>query len=172
MRKLFLPSTEAQPLFPFEDLTDHNASVLECSLTESLTVDSSHEAAEKTSLAYRQAHPAIDIGSQRSFGGSYVHAVSHGTTVMEAIDNQVAGSFSQRSNAIMVAVAVTKILDAAANEEFRDHATEALFEFKEQMPNTADVITYTSRPHLGHLTDYAVLGAAIERKLVLGSSEY
>jgi hypothetical protein len=49
---------EAQPLFPFEDLNNRNAGLLEVMLANQLFVSAGHTAAEQTRWAFRVGHPA------------------------------------------------------------------------------------------------------------------
>ena len=167
MSEIVLSEIEAQKLFPYEDLTDRNANQLSLMLANKLIVSEGHKAAEQVNWAYRVGHPSIEKGTQRIFDGTYIEAISHGVAVLEAMNVHLNGIYADQSDMLVVNSSAHDILGGATEARLRDHAVSSLEEFKQDMPRTTEVISEASQRFFGPLTEYAVLGAAIQRKLVL-----
>ncbi len=170
MGEIVISSVETQELFPYEDATDSNAQHLSLMLANKLLVETGHKAAENVSWAFRVGHPSIERGTQRIFDGGYIEAISHGIAVLEAMNVYLNGMYADRSNALVVNLSAHELL-SGAEARLRNQAISSLQEFKERMPRTTEVISDASQRFFGPLTEYAVLGAAIERKIVLDAVE-
>lgn len=160
---------EPQPGFPLEDLSDKNASTLELLLANKLIVDEWHDVAENIAWAFRVGHPAAVRGAERIYDGAHVEAVSHGVAVLEAMNTAVIGSVASDADMFRVNASAHDLISNASEGRLRGHSIAAIQDFREEMPRTAEVVQSTSRRFFGSLTEYAILGAALERRIVLDS---
>lgn len=159
----------AQPNFPAEDLTDENASVLELLLGNSLVVQQGHDQAERHNWVFRIGHPTAVRSAQRLYDGSYIDAVEHGVAVFEAMNVAVVGMHAAQTDVFKVNSNAYDLLAGFSDGRLRNETIDALQQFMEDLPRTAEVIASTSRRYVGPLTDYALLGASIEQKMILDS---
>ena len=158
---------EAQPEFPQQDLTERNAEFLELMLANHAVVTNSHEFAEMGAWAFKVGHPAIRAGVEQVYDGDRVVAIEHGVMVFEAMNVAVVG-LAASNDMIVVNRAATGLLRQATSEGRLAHQViNAIDVFKAQMPRSAEVLVSASRRFVGPLTDYALLGAALEREIAL-----
>lgn len=130
-----------------------------------------HKVSESSSWAYKVGHPAIERGSARIWSGVHIDAMSHGVSILEAINFYLAGIYADRSDMFVVNSVAHDILSGASESRLQGHAFDTLHDFKEQMPRTTEVISEASERFYGRMTEYAVLGAALERKIVLDAAD-
>ena len=167
---LLLATTEPQPEFPLHDLTRHNADALSLMMANEAILTSLHGPGESSSWAYRVGHPAAVRSSQRIYDGAPVGAVSHGAMVFEALHAAV--SASSRLDGIAVNKAAIWLTSQATDSELSTAMVDAVDTFRAQMPNTAEVIAESSYRFIGPLTHYAILGAALERDIVITALDF
>ncbi len=158
---------EPQPIFPLEDLTERNAEMLELMLANKMALDREHMASEMGALMYRVAHPAIVDTSSRTFDPPYVDAISHGITMFEAISGYVVSSVGQDVDPIVVNFNAKVLMDASNDAQLQMKANESAEVFRDDMPRTTEVIIAGTKRFYGSLTNYALLGAAMERQFQL-----
>lgn len=160
---------ETQPSFPLEDLSDKNAETLELLLSNKLIVSEFHDVAEKSAWAFKVGHPATTHCAGRLYDGAYIEAVSHGAAVLEAMNTAVVGVAASEADMFRVNSSAHDLISHASEGRLRGHSLAALDDFRDQMPLTAEVVGSASRRFFGALTDYAILGAALERRIVVDS---
>ena len=158
---------EAQPGFPEDDLSDKNADALELLLANKLVVQQSHTAAEQAEWAFCVGHPAAVEGGSSAVDieGARVAALEHGVMVFEAIAVAVAG-LKVTQDKLAINHAVMSVRGARVGDTIQQ-VLEMEDQFRDEMPRTVGVIESTSRRHFGPATNYAVLGAALERHIAL-----
>ncbi len=136
-------------------------------LANKAIITSSHKLAEMGAWAFRVGHPATTAGASRFYEGDSVAAVEHGVMVFEAMTVAVVG-LGASNDMLKVNRAATKLFSPATRESrLSEQMTNALDVFKTKMPRSADVIVSASRRFVGHFTEYALLGAALEREIAL-----
>lgn len=164
MTELITSSVTMQPEFPHDDLTVGNASILQLMLANKLVARDYHEGAENAGILFRTLHPALD----NTIGDS--PAISHGTTIFEAIHAAVASTTVPDVEHPELQIALVKP-DVVRALGSRAGVLQLASEFRSEMPRTAETIVetfprvYTADPQ------YLVAGAAIERKIVLDALE-
>lgn len=161
---------EAQPRFPYEDLTDNNADMLELMLANIELVEHGHTAAEDVSWVFRVGHPALMDGIDRVYDAPKVDAVNHGITTFEALSAMVT-SETPLTHDFFVANARAAELSAKFKErDLRDYIDRSIEAFQTETPKTTEIVARSSRRFYGSLTHYAVLGAALSRQFELESA--
>lgn len=165
----FRMSLETQPNFPLVDLTEGNAATLEIMLGNALFVEQGHELAERTTFAFRTGHPTTVFSAKQLFDGTYVAAIEHGVTMLEAIYTSVSGGAAEADTLRITSSARSMLLRAQQNC-LLDGALTAFETFRTEMPRTTEVISNTSHRFFGPLTERAVFGAALERQIIIDAS--
>lgn len=100
--------------------------------------------------------------------GERVAAVEHGVMTFEAMTVAVAGLNVSRDILAVNQGAMTVCGAREGNNSRR--MLGILEEFQSQMPRAAEVITASSARLVGPLTDYALLGASLERYITLSEA--
>lgn len=162
-------SLRIQPEFPLVDLTDPNAEFLELLLANEHVVKKGHELAENFNWVYRVGHPAVMHSAERMLDGTYISAVSHGVAVLEAMSSAVSGTCTADADKFMFNVKAYEMIRDASEGGLRGKSIDTLQGFREQMPRATEVIGSTSQRLFGPLTEYAILGAALERQIIVDS---
>lgn len=155
-----------QPRFPREDLTDENASLLELMMANHELLERSHTAVEQLSYLFQVGHKSIRSRASHLFDDTdRIAALDHGITSFEAITAMVDGS-SMVSDIIPVHNQALRIMHMDETE-LGSHIDQALDDFRQQTPRTAEVVRASSSRFHGPLTTYALLGAAMSRHFEL-----
>ena len=169
MNKL-LVGVEAQPRFPHEDLTEDNAAMLELLLANREIAQIGHTEGERLVPAFGYIHPAMVKGAIRVYdGATRIEAVDHGVATFETMCMMTA-SITQIDSA---EAARNSMLFAAAFDDAQVglYMADSLDTFRGQLPRTSEVIKLASYRFFGPLTEYALLGAAITRRIELASRD-
>lgn len=170
MTELLSVPLDPQPLFPHEDITDKNAAMLELMLADRTLLQGLHVAAEATSKVFQVTHPALIGAANYSYSEvSRREAVDHGASTFEAISTLIQAPLPGDEDKIFTVV--RKFLLASRESQYLDMSLSAAEKFRSELPNTAEVITSASSRYFAYLTEYAVVGAALTRRLELDSSD-
>ena len=155
-----------QPNFPTEDLSEDNAGLLELMMANRDLLMRSHDTVEQLSYLFLVGHKSINTTVKHVFDDDhYLEALDHGIATFEAITAMVDGHALVSDIIPVHNQALTLIhLD---QHELDDHFDASLAEFRQQNPRTAEVVRSSSARFHGHLTTYALLGAAMSRKFEL-----
>ncbi len=138
-------------------------------LANQLFVSAGHTAAEQTRWAFRVGHPATIGGAQRIYDGTHIEAIGHGVAMFEAMVVAVVGLHHALEDMFTTNAAAAALLRGGKRDaELQEHMVEAVEQFGSDLPNAREVIVAASERFYGPLTVYALLGAAIERQIVLG----
>ncbi len=169
MHMKFIAGLEMQPNFPYEDLSDVNADLLELMLANHEFVMTGHREAERYANMFRCAHSAIQQGADRLYDDpERIAAISHGVAVLEAASSMVGALPSGREYDITSqSVAIASVLREPDLHKYISDATELL---REETPRLAELSRTVSRRFYRHLATYAELGTAIERQFVLDTT--
>ncbi len=169
MSKL-LVGVEAQPRFPQEDLSDDNAALLELMLANREIAQMGHVGGEQFVPAFQYIHPAALQGAKRVYEGvARIEAVDHGVAtfetmcVMTASLTPINGAEAARNSMLFAA--------AFDDAQIGLYMADSLDTFREQLPRASEVIKLASYRFFGSLTEYALLGAAITRRIELASRD-
>ncbi len=165
---VFIPHT--QPEFPEKDLTKENAEMLAIILGNQSAAVNAHVLAEGADITLRVAHPLVVDHVSSHTDGARVAAVSYGNNLFEGAASMVAQYSAPAQtdgdiNRIWVST-VSHDLFHGGDNPFVAHS-DAVDEFKTDMPNTAGLIEEASRRFFRGLTEYAIFGAALERQIIL-----
>lgn len=159
---------QEQHNFPFEDISDDNAAVLEVLVSDWNTVERAHEISESNVFLYKIAHQALkNIGNGNDFSLAGHAAFSHGAAIYETIATYLRHDTQVNHNYFSVIKHTSDLLDLAndgkrAATEFID----ARDRFKSEQPNVFEVVKSASSMNgLQMPEDYLAIGAAIERQL-------
>ncbi|HEY1085239.1 MAG TPA: hypothetical protein VGE34_00750 [Candidatus Saccharimonadales bacterium] len=152
-----------QPNFPVEDLSESNAELLELMMANPDLVMRSHAALEQFSYMFVVSHKSINTAVGHAIDDARrLAALDHGVTTFEAITAMVDGH-ARVSDSIPVHNQALRLVHFDPRD-LEKHFDLSCAEFQEQTPRTAEVIRVSSARFHGHLTDYALLGAALSRK--------
>lgn len=155
-----------QPNFPVEDLSEDNADLLELMMANRELLQRSHDAVESLSYLFFVGHKSINVTAKHVFDDEQcLEALDHGIATFEAITAMVDGH-SMTSDSIPLHAQALRLIHLD-RYELDDQFDQSLTEFREQTPRTAEVIRNSSTRFYGHLTAYALLGAAMSRKFEL-----
>jgi hypothetical protein len=162
---------EAQPSFPEVDLSQNNAAFLEMFLQNKSLVEASHPSAEASQLLYSMAHWAVEQ-SKDSFNNPDTHAsFTHGFTMYEVVSTLVAPTpIVAREQSIFTAT--RDLVNALRGAQMDELLSDAYSEFIQSQPRTAEIIVAAAKRYHAGLTQYALMGAAVERQLELETREY
>lgn len=158
---------ESHPNFPFEDISDGTAAVLEMWLQNKELVGSVHEQAELFYL-YKLGHAAFEQAAREPFVGAQYDAFSYGVSVFEttsALVRPVHSSTLDREETVLYVGDARRKLD----HSFIETLTAAKDNMQQQLPNTTGVIGESALRFYKHYTDYALSGAAIARELEIST---
>ncbi len=161
-----LTGIHPQADFPRVDLTDGNADMLELMMANVDIVNESHRLVEDTSWIFRVGHATVLHGTKRTYDDSnYLAAVDTGIVTFEAITAMVSG-IAATSDMLTVNNQASKLIqtDGRQLDEYMESSVES---FTADMPRTREVIERSARRFHGHLTVYAMLGAAMSRQFEL-----
>ena len=89
--------------------------------------------------------------------------------VFEAMTVAVTG-LAVTNNMLNVNSRAARLFGHTDEGALRTHMLGVVEDFRVELPRTAEVIISASRRFVGHLTDYALLGAALERHIALDGS--
>ena len=167
-----LPITEAQPEFPLVDLTKENTNALALTLANAAMVTAFHSSGESSAFAYRVGHPAVMRSSAQLYEGSRIDALEHGIMVFEAINAVVAATEADKLSPYIVQKTALWLDVQASDTELRKNSIDAIDTFKTELPNTTEVVAEASHRFFGALTEYAILGAALERDIVVSAQSF
>lgn len=162
---------ESQPSFPEVDLSENNAAFLEMFLQNQSLVEASHPNAEASQLLYRMAHWAVEQ-SKDSFNNPDTHAsFTQGFTMYEVVSTLVSPTpiVAQEKS---IFTATRDLVNALRSRQMDEFLTDAYDEFIQSQPRTTEVIVNAAKRYHAGLTQYALMGAAIERQLELETREY
>lgn len=155
-----------QPNFPREDLTVENADLLELMMANLEILKTSHEAVEQLSWIFRVGHPTIVFSAAKIHDeDNRLSALNHGVTSFEAITAMVGGE-SMNADIQTTNSEANRLLNLEPTH-IGDYIDEAVDDFRHNTPHTAEVIRSSAARFHGHLTTYAILGAAMSRKFEL-----
>lgn len=158
---------EAQPQFPHEDLTDDNAMILELLLANRDLVDASHVISEKTSWVFKVGHRVVSrVAAGVLEQDERFNALDHGTTVFEAMASLLTAAPTRTSEFFAVEAQASAWTEADANKliSYQQEAVEA---FHRDLPRAKEVVASATSRFYPHLTNYALLGAAMARQFEL-----
>lgn len=159
---------EAQPRFPWEDLSEPNASMLELMLANHNLVTAGHLDSEGIVQEFRRMHSSVVDGTRRIYDDDpKVIAVNHGVACFETMHILLASAQEPLAH---YAVHNSMALVVGLREQTLRRHIEAAYElFQERMRNAADVVKASAERNHGHYTTYALLGAAVMWQLALDS---
>lgn len=166
---LYRTAREPQPEYPLLDLTLSNKLSLASEMTNRLLVEQQPDSATQKQLELKVDHPSITVNASEIRDGYYIDAIGHGLAMLTAISVSVDGLRPSAADVFRIDTGADKLLIAAHDGRIGDDALEALQVFEEQMPHTREVIVVSSKRYFGSLTKFALLGAAIERQMILDS---
>lgn len=161
-----LTGIQPQAEFPRVDLTDDNADMLELMLANTQIVNESHRLVEASSWIFRVGHATVMHGTKRTFDADdRLAAVDSGIVTFEALTAMVSGMAST-SDMLAVNNQASRLIQADGRklDEYIEASVES---FSADMPRTRGVIEQSTRRFHGHLTGYAMLGAAMSRQFEL-----
>ncbi len=152
-----------QPNFPVEDLSEENAELLELMMANLELLVRSHMAIEQVSYMFVISHKSINTAVKNTFDDTRsLEALNYGVTAFEAITAMVDGH-AMVSDSIPLHNQALRLVHFDPHE-LDDHIDRSLAEFQEQVPRTAEVVRASATRFHGHLTSYALLGAALSRR--------
>lgn len=158
---------ELQPNFPRDDITDHNAAMIEFLLQDTNLVERTHELSESNVYLYKIGHEALRrFGIANDFSLASHLAFSHGAAAYETMAT-IVRPIAPRYDYFQTLGQVSSILDLV-NDGGRAAAQfiDARDRFTSEQPNAAETIKSASKLYDIPLPiDYIILGAAIERQL-------
>lgn len=155
-----------QPNFPREDLSESNADMLELMLANQELLQLSHEAVEQLSWIFKIGHRSIVYSAANIFDeDERLAAINHGVVSFEAIAAMVGGNVMD-SNIIPTNREAVRLLQLKTTR-LSNYFDEALEDFRDRTPRTAEVVRASSARFHGPLTTYALLGAAMSRRFEL-----
>jgi len=160
----------SQPNFPREDLTPENADVLELLMANEQILDTSHEAVERMSWIFRVGHPSILHSAKKVHDDtSRLSAINHGVKSFEAITAMVGGEMAI-ADIFPTHREASRLLHLEPNLT-GNYLDEAMEDFQQETPHTAEVVRSSTARFHGPLVTYAILGAAMSRKFELSVVE-
>lgn len=159
---------EAQPRFPWEDLSEPNASMLELMLANSGLVTAGHINGESIVREFRRMHSSVVDGTRRIYDDDpKVKAVNYGVACFETMHIMLASAQEPLPH---YAVHNSAALVFGLREQtLRGHIDAAYGLFQQRMQNAADVVKASAERNYGIYTTYALLGAAVMWQLALDS---
>ena len=157
---------EAQPRFPREDSSSHNADMIELLLANFQVVAQAHDKSEAYISAFRLMHPAVVQATARSFKAPALHVIDHGVVSVEAM-SMLVQAYPEES--AVLKLNSTAIASGASENGVLNYAFDARERFQEELPRATEVIKTSSGRFFPGLTDYAILGAALACQLELDS---
>ncbi len=161
---------EPQPHFPYDDLTEENAELLQLILANGELVSRGHIAAEEVRPVFKIGHQSIlRAGLRLDYDGSRGEAIDKGAAMFEAMSAMVNTTPSASSAFKLRDIGAA--LDGAFDDTWvRDYFLDSYECFKNETPVAAEVVRSASR--LGtSMAEYAVLGAAISRHFEIDTIE-
>lgn len=162
---------EAQPNFPKADISSSAAGFLEFFLQNQQLVEASHPTAEQSRRLYVLVHGAIAASARILDLEHQAHgSLSNGMTNYEVISSLVAPQPPLEAE-VIAALATNSLIEKLDSAKFVDFMIDSRDEFVEQQPNTAAVIKLAAQRFYPHAAEYAIMGAAIERRLELDANE-
>ena len=167
MNKFEISPLTPQPEFPAVDLTEDNARMLAGMLANELQVQGFHNASESGVPLFRKLHPIVSERLPNDcMAASQAQAMSHGMTVFEAINAAVNSIIPSKADITALHIA---LLSPEVNKYFTDkfEASDARERLLVDMPRAAEVIDEASSRFYAGLGDYAVVGASVEREIIL-----
>ncbi len=155
-----------QPNFPREDLLEDNADVLEMLLSNLQIVEQGHVAAESASWLFTVGHPvASRVG--KSIRAENIFHIDIGIRMFEAISTLISTP-PERVAPFAAERTVIEILHGSDREtEVKNYGFDAVETMVEEVPIASGVVRRAAERHCGHLTTYALLGAALIRQFEL-----
>lgn len=170
MASEFITGITPQADFPYEDLSESNASLLELMLSNKELVASGHALGEGVSWAFRVGHPTIVKGLGRIYDEPrLLEAIDHGVQVFEAASTFVSEQPLVVDEAVVIKNGIG-ISRAFSKEKLDQYASAALENLSNELPRTKEVVESASKRFFAHLTSYAILGAAMSRQFEVGDS--
>lgn len=161
----------SQTNFPFEDLDENNAAILELMISNIDIVNQSHKLADSISLAFRIGHMAILSATQKNFDKERaMKAIDHGVASFESI-SAIIGAAPTNKDTLSINRQATLLL-MLKGLDLENYLDENLEGFRREMPLTTEVVSTSAARFYGHMTEYAVLGAALSRKFDIDSSDF
>lgn len=166
MSDLRIPSGlvfERQPNFTHEDLTDDNADFLELYMMNLDNIEYHHGFANKISWSFRAGHDILLGCVRKLYDERYHNALDHGITTVEA----VAAAVEVQTTSVDQFRVHRQLLQVAHMDEgqLQHYTDEALEELDDSSPRTTEVIKASASRFHGPLSTYALIGAAVSRKL-------
>jgi len=155
--------------FPQQDLSAHNAQLLELMLANREIVARGHSRAEKVSYVYEVGYLAIKVVADDIFTNHDSRkAFHHGIRSFEAIA-WLTHSAPQRCDMFAVHNAYKRI-SILSPDELIGYLDETYQGFAAELPRTAQVITESAKRFFPSVTQYAAYGAALTRQFALDST--
>ena len=168
----FVSGIEAQPNFPEEDLTEANAEMLALMLSNRAEVAMGHQMSEGISLIFRMGHPAVLRGASKIYDEeNRLLAIDYGVSVFEAAASIVMSTSALSSPEELIERRMAPVMDHLRPNVLDAYVSDAYDAVRAETPRLAEMTIETSQRFHGHLATYALLGVAIERKLILDLSE-
>lgn len=168
MERILITHTD-QPDFPDVDLTEDNAQMLELMLSNYELVMGGHKAAEEASSVMRINHPAVVCGARRIYDDDRrVQAIDHGVAVFEAAHAYVVGKpLTTEAGDVTREYNAAKVGALLVPHDLSDYMDESVEALRHDAPRLAELSRVTSRRFYSNLTEYAVLGTAMARRLAV-----
>lgn len=169
--KELITGITAQPDFPKTDLLDSNAMLLEFMIANVDLLLASHQAVETNSLLFRQGHPSIVSKADELYDHpDRINAVNYGVMSFEAI-NAIVSSGLCHDQTVGTQQVLWRIMEfmVLRGMELENRLDQAIETFRSAMPRTTEVVRAGSTRFHGHLSEYALLGAALSRQIEIDS---
>lgn len=162
--RLIIP--EYQPNFPSEDISEHNAEIIQISLDLQERF-ATHDSLKPQSYLYAFGHGEIDsmIRGNQEYIDQQI-AASEGVALYETVASIVRPVHDEavHNNRLLVLETAASLVSHIRRSYFNT-TFDARDEFAEKMPRTKHLIAAKAVEFLGRDTDYAITGAALAWKL-------
>jgi len=155
---------EGQPEFPYVDISEGDAAILELLLQNLDILRPTHENAESTNRIYMLSHAAFELLARKQFDHEkQATAFSHGITTYEAIATLAKPSIAVAPSLATIATQFVHTHQSLA-EEIVDTVVEARGSFERTLPRTVAVIGESATRYYRGYQDYAIGGTAVARQ--------
>jgi|GEM_PF-1290720 len=157
-----LLQAEAQPRFPYDDLTESNASALELMLANRDVIDVNHTMAETIRRVFKVGHSSISLaGRILEYDPGPLRAIDHGVAMYEAM-SAIVNVTPGNTNMLRMSELSAGIEGTYDAEKIRQYFIDAYDCMRDENPLAAQVVRDASRLP-GPMAEYAVMGAGVSR---------
>ncbi|MGB4762036.1 MAG: hypothetical protein WBP12_01605 [Candidatus Saccharimonas sp.] len=167
---LTMPGINAQPQFPWEDLSPSSVDWFATRLADDKLVQRYHLDSEAVVVAFQHMHPAVTVSGEYAFNGKYSpDAIDYGAACVETIHVLVA-SF-HLPEARLAASNARSLIVRRGSLSVDNYLGGAYELFCACMKNTTTVVYEAARRHFGDRASDSVLGASTMWQLLRDSTD-